>query len=81
MNQKPLPLITMPNSQAKHYARLFGLGPERMRRFDDLNEAQRARVDYYYSLVNAGSYVYATKGDSDIVWKREKRNGFIERMK
>jgi hypothetical protein len=71
---QPLPAV-----QAKHYARLFGLPPERIRRFDDLNETQREWVDYYFGLVNAGNFIYATKGDNDIVWKREKRNSFIER--
>lgn len=78
MNQKSLPLITMPENQAKYYARRFGLGPELMRWFDDLNEAQQGRVNYYYGMVKASDYVYALKSDSDIVSRREKRNILVE---
>lgn len=74
-------LTTMSQPVAEHYARLFGLGPERMKRFDDLSKPQQDRVNYYFGLINAGNFVYATKADGGIVSKREKRNEFVERIK
>jgi hypothetical protein len=79
MQQQELPLLSMPEYQAAHYGRLFGLRPERMRLFSDLSEAQKDRVNYYFGLINAGDYVYAIKSDGGIVSRREARNLFIER--
>jgi hypothetical protein len=77
--QQPLPLITMPQHQAEYYARLFGLNPERMMKFNDLDEAQQDRVNYYFGMINADDYIYAAMSDGGIVSNREKRNEFIER--
>lgn len=78
MEQQQFPLSSMPENQAKNYAREFGLPKTSMRRLADLTEAQRDRVNYYFGLINADNYIYAVKSDGGIVSKREKRNPLME---
>jgi len=66
----------MIQTNAEWYARLFGLTPERMKTFDDLNDAQKERVKFYYNSIDPEKYIYATKGDDDIVWHRENHNQY-----
>ena len=69
------------NRVKERYCQIFGLPAEQIKFFDELTESQVALVRRYFTagLINAGSYIYATRRDGGLVMRREKRNTLIER--
>jgi hypothetical protein len=63
----------------EHYAnKYFGLPIGQIKLFNELTEAQKARVGWWFNLVNPASYVYAVKRDGNLVERREKRDMLME---
>jgi len=62
------------------YARKFGLPAEQVKLFGELNPKQVCGVRRYFSagLVNVENYVYAIKGDGELVWERFRRDRLME---
>lgn len=61
----------------ERYARVMGLPPQQVRRFEELTEAQVAevRVQFSAGLVDVGNWVYAVRRDGSLVPRREKMRG------